>query len=166
MQATCAIPGCDRPAVTDHDHKTHDIRGHLCTSHNIGLGLIGDDVESVQAMLDYLLSPPIVSAAQIAELYKAGETAHAVADFFGVSRQVVSTIVRDLGISRNSGRPPGFTHNEETKAKVSAGMANSWNDNDVRERRTAAIKQATQHPTWSRKCDPGCTCLRHRTALV
>jgi hypothetical protein len=56
----CAIGvGCVyHPKATrldvDHDHKTGEIRGLLCRSHNRGIGLLGDSVESARATLHYL----------------------------------------------------------------------------------------------------------------
>ena len=51
----CAICGVvpDRPCV-DHDHTSGVVRGILCDSCNIGLGKLGDTVESVRKALIYL----------------------------------------------------------------------------------------------------------------
>lgn len=38
----------------DHCHKTGKVRGLLCNQCNRGLGMLGDDVESIQKALDYL----------------------------------------------------------------------------------------------------------------
>lgn len=38
----------------DHCHTTGKVRGLLCSSCNRGLGLLGDNVESIQKALDYL----------------------------------------------------------------------------------------------------------------
>lgn len=38
----------------DHCHKTGVFRGWLCARCNMGLGLLGDGVESVQRAIDYL----------------------------------------------------------------------------------------------------------------
>lgn len=50
----CAI--CyDRFATTvDHDHKTGEVRGMLCRGCNTALGVIGDDLEAVDALRSYL----------------------------------------------------------------------------------------------------------------
>ncbi len=42
-------------ANVDHDHITLMIRGILCHKCNSGLGFIGDTIESVRALLKYLL---------------------------------------------------------------------------------------------------------------
>lgn len=39
---------------TDHDHVTDQVRGLLCHSCNLGLGLLGDTLESLQEAVDYL----------------------------------------------------------------------------------------------------------------
>jgi hypothetical protein len=54
----CAICGTSEwgssgPHV-DHDHSTGDIRGILCQTCNIGLGHLGDCVETIKVALDYL----------------------------------------------------------------------------------------------------------------
>ena len=38
----------------DHCHKTGTYRGHLCSSCNRGMGMLGDDSEGVQRAIDYL----------------------------------------------------------------------------------------------------------------
>ena len=40
--------------VFDHDHKTLEHRGWLCHPCNQGLGLLGDDIQSVRKALTYL----------------------------------------------------------------------------------------------------------------
>jgi len=40
--------------VTDHCHKTGEIRGLLCTSCNLGIGRLGDNIEGVLDALWYL----------------------------------------------------------------------------------------------------------------
>jgi hypothetical protein len=51
----CAIcqGSLDRPHV-DHDHKTGKVRGILCFNCNAGLGKFGDDIDVMQAAVDYL----------------------------------------------------------------------------------------------------------------
>lgn len=56
----CAI--CKKPtsfeghhtACIDHDHKTGAIRGVLCSPCNKALGTFGDDIDVLQAAIDYL----------------------------------------------------------------------------------------------------------------
>ena len=40
--------------VVDHDHKTGRIRGLLCHSCNIALGMLGDDLEGLKKAVKYL----------------------------------------------------------------------------------------------------------------
>jgi hypothetical protein len=54
----CAICAADRPAGkgwhVDHCHKTGDVRGILCSRCNVGIGMLGDDVERMLAAAEYL----------------------------------------------------------------------------------------------------------------
>lgn len=59
----CESCGCtDRPICIDHDHSCCSgsktcglcIRGILCTSCNAGMGLLGDNLESLLKAVDYL----------------------------------------------------------------------------------------------------------------
>ena len=55
----CAICGKkpeERRALDiDHDHRTGKVRGLLCSNHNRGIGLIGDDLMSLVKALEYLV---------------------------------------------------------------------------------------------------------------
>ena len=59
-----AVPSRDSSAArghrfqglcTDHDPETNEFRGYLCHLCNRSLGGLGDTIESVQRMLDYLI---------------------------------------------------------------------------------------------------------------
>jgi hypothetical protein len=39
----------------DHDHETGKFRGWLCSKCNLGIGLLGDTLESVLRAVDYLM---------------------------------------------------------------------------------------------------------------
>lgn len=61
---SCAICGTTENGVSgkrrnwnwsvDHCHTTGKVRGLLCNQCNRGLGMLGDNVESIQKALDYL----------------------------------------------------------------------------------------------------------------
>lgn len=38
----------------DHDKKTGEFRGLLCTGHNLGIGLLGDTLDGVSRAVEYL----------------------------------------------------------------------------------------------------------------
>lgn len=40
--------------AVDHDHDTNEVRGLLCFDCNIGIGKLGDTIESVENALNYL----------------------------------------------------------------------------------------------------------------
>ena len=44
----------NRKLVFDHDHKTLEHRGWLCDNCNRSIGILGDDVESLQKVVEYL----------------------------------------------------------------------------------------------------------------
>jgi hypothetical protein len=51
----CAYGDCKQPATdTDHDHVSGQVRGLLCSPHNLGLGCLGDNVNGLLAGLAYL----------------------------------------------------------------------------------------------------------------
>jgi hypothetical protein len=54
--ACCGSPNPKRKAgfVIDHDHASGIVRGLLCHSCNIGIGLLGDTIKGLELALDYL----------------------------------------------------------------------------------------------------------------
>ncbi len=54
----CAICGTTEPGgrswTVDHDHQTGKVRGLLCRKCNTGLGLLGDNVKRIEAVMRYL----------------------------------------------------------------------------------------------------------------
>lgn len=46
-------------AHLDHDHDTEEYRGLLCAKCNRGLGLLGDNIESIESAIQYLKTPPV-----------------------------------------------------------------------------------------------------------
>ncbi len=54
QKGCCAICGEEKPLVIDHCHVTNKIRGLLCSSCNLHLGGLGDNVESLEKAISYL----------------------------------------------------------------------------------------------------------------
>jgi transcription elongation factor Elf1 len=52
--AECIICGKETSVVIDHDHKTGDVRGGLCSNCNLGLGHFKDDPELLRLAALYL----------------------------------------------------------------------------------------------------------------
>lgn len=51
----CGICGKSKKRmVVDHDHKTNLVRGLLCVSCNVGLGLMGDSINGLRRSIAYL----------------------------------------------------------------------------------------------------------------
>src|SRR5438105_236663 len=56
QEGRCAIcRRLDRVLGVDHDHVTGVVRGLLCRQCNTGIGLLGDDPETLQVASQYLL---------------------------------------------------------------------------------------------------------------
>lgn len=55
---SCAICGKvgngNKAFAVDHDHTTGKVRGLLCDSCNLGLGKLGDNIQSIEQTLEYL----------------------------------------------------------------------------------------------------------------
>lgn len=53
--AICKVPHHpERPLVVDHDHDSGEVRGLLCSECNTGLGLLGDNPDTLLAASAYL----------------------------------------------------------------------------------------------------------------
>jgi hypothetical protein len=50
----CAICKSENKLVIDHCHATNQIRGLLCANCNAGIGMLGDNVEILEAAIKYL----------------------------------------------------------------------------------------------------------------
>ena len=56
QNGTCAICNQEGLLCVDHNHTTGKVRGLLCKSCNLGIGSFADDVERLQAAINYLNS--------------------------------------------------------------------------------------------------------------
>jgi hypothetical protein len=59
QQGKCAICECEpqgKDFAVDHNHKTGEVRGLLCSNCNTGIGLLGDDVSRLIAARQYLIN--------------------------------------------------------------------------------------------------------------
>lgn len=59
----CAITGCratgkSKRLAVDHDHRTGEVRGLLCTPHNRVIGYNFDSPEAFDSLAEYLRNPP------------------------------------------------------------------------------------------------------------
>lgn len=59
----CAVTGCratgkSKMLAVDHDHKTGNVRGILCSSHNRLIGYNRDNPEAFRSLAEYLENPP------------------------------------------------------------------------------------------------------------
>lgn len=54
LSGKCDICGSSDGWAIDHDHTTGQVRGILCRSHNLGLGMIGDTLQDVKNLLAYM----------------------------------------------------------------------------------------------------------------
>ena len=50
----CSKHQLDKNLSVDHDHDTGEVRGLLCQPCNLGLGKLGDNIESIENTLRYL----------------------------------------------------------------------------------------------------------------
>jgi hypothetical protein len=51
----CHVPHhVEHPLVVDHNHTTMKVRGLLCSNCNTGIGLLGDNIDLLQAAIAYL----------------------------------------------------------------------------------------------------------------
>jgi hypothetical protein len=70
---SCAICGSSDPRGrggfhVDHDHETGEVRGLLCHNCNTGLGKLGDNLESLERAVQYLLNSPKRIASDLASM--------------------------------------------------------------------------------------------------
>lgn len=49
----------NKKVCIDHDHQTGLVRGILCSSCNISLGVFGDNIEGLMKVIEYLRNPPM-----------------------------------------------------------------------------------------------------------
>jgi hypothetical protein len=52
--AICETPPTEEKLFVDHSHSSNEVRGLLCRTCNTGLGLLGDDLASLEKAINYL----------------------------------------------------------------------------------------------------------------
>jgi hypothetical protein len=52
--AVCSKPPNGRRLHVDHDHKTGEIRGLLCSGCNVALGAVNDNTSVLQKLISYI----------------------------------------------------------------------------------------------------------------
>jgi hypothetical protein len=53
----CLVCALARPLVVDHDHRTGEVRGLLCSTCNLAIGELGDHAPHLRSAADYLRGP-------------------------------------------------------------------------------------------------------------
>lgn len=53
-ESSCEICGSEKELCYDHDHETMEFRGVLCRGCNRSLGQLGDSLEGILKVVDYL----------------------------------------------------------------------------------------------------------------
>jgi hypothetical protein len=57
----CKIDLTDIKVCIDHDHTSGLVRGIICNKCNIGIALLGDNLEGLEKAVSYLSNPPMLS---------------------------------------------------------------------------------------------------------
>lgn len=57
-----------RTPVIDHDHRTFEVRGIICSADNYWLGVMNDNAEKLQRASSYLTVPPTYGWAVVPRL--------------------------------------------------------------------------------------------------
>jgi hypothetical protein len=106
----CAI--CEKPEAVlarrlalDHNHKTGQIRGLLCSSCNPGLGYFHDDIELLHKAAAYLdrheqRPAPSINANDVVAMYESGTSERDIAFAFGTAIPFIQHILIQSGIER------------------------------------------------------------------
>ena len=58
VDASCFICGSIKNLHIDHSHETGNLRGILCSNHNLALGLFKDNTDHLFVAIQYLINPP------------------------------------------------------------------------------------------------------------
>jgi hypothetical protein len=54
LSGMCNLCGLKQAVVIDHDHDTGTVRGGLCGTCNVGLGMFSDNIEGLERAIEYL----------------------------------------------------------------------------------------------------------------
>lgn len=65
--AVCRKDFGDGKVCVDHDHATGEVRGLLCSQHNLAISRLGDSVERLRSAIAYLADPPAHGQVRLVE---------------------------------------------------------------------------------------------------
>lgn len=56
----CGVDLTSSKVCIDHDHQSGIIRGIICSKCNVGIAMLGDNLEGLEKAVAYLTNPPML----------------------------------------------------------------------------------------------------------